>query len=183
MGHRSNRLRARADADLPDHFRTDSIELHPPGASHLLAFSEAGHAFGPAYVRGDLPSEARLQGRTSRRRCASTGLLAARGDTDDLEVEDEESDSGGTEDTLEEYRRYRYHRSLERSAALAREAKRVPGFTCQGCGFNFEEAYGELVASTSRRTAWCPWPRWTATDPFPDRPSTISACSARTATG
>lgn len=46
--------------------------------------------------------------------------------------------------SLEEIRRYRYHRRIERNSRLASEAKRIHGYRCQVCRFDFEERYGEL---------------------------------------
>jgi 5-methylcytosine-specific restriction protein A len=39
-------------------------------------------------------------------------------------------------------RRMRWHKRAERNSRLATEAKKVLGFDCQACGFNFEEFYG-----------------------------------------
>ena len=139
----SRSSRARADADLPERFRADTIELQPPGSSHLLAFYEAGHAFGPLYARGDLPAEDQIR-EDVEMMLQLYRLASARGGTDDLEVEEEEDEAGSDTGVLEGARRYRYHLTLERSAALARDAKRVHGFSCQCCEFNFEAFFGEL---------------------------------------
>jgi len=45
---------------------------------------------------------------------------------------------------LEEQRRYRYHKVIERNPQLSRRAKEIHGFICMVCGFNFEEKYGKL---------------------------------------
>ncbi len=41
-----------------------------------------------------------------------------------------------------ERRRYRLHRSVERNSSAGRKAKKVHGYVCQGCGFDFEAVYG-----------------------------------------
>lgn len=46
--------------------------------------------------------------------------------------------------SLEEKRRYRLHRTIERNPRLSKEAKRVHGYSCQVCGFDFEAIYGDL---------------------------------------
>jgi len=45
---------------------------------------------------------------------------------------------------LEEKRRVRYHKVIERNPKLARETKRILGFKCMACGFDFKQKYGEL---------------------------------------
>ncbi len=45
----------------------------------------------------------------------------------------------------EEARKYRWHRRAERNSKLARDAKRYHGYTCQACGFNFRNKYGNLA--------------------------------------
>ncbi len=58
--------------------------------------------------------------------------------------------NGGTSGAAKDYpavenrRRVRQHLARERSSRLASEAKLRDGFTCQVCGFNFAERYGEL---------------------------------------
>jgi 5-methylcytosine-specific restriction protein A len=141
LSYRAKRLRARADQDLPDHFRLDAISLQPPDPSHLLASYEAGHAFGPCYTKGALPTEEELNADVATM-LRIYRLLAARGGTDDLA--DQETDGADKVAAFEESRRYRYHRTFERNAGLARAAKQVHGFVCQCCGFDFESVYGEL---------------------------------------
>ena len=45
--------------------------------------------------------------------------------------------------TAQEARKFRWHRRAERNQKLARDAKKFHGSTCQVCGFNFKERYGE----------------------------------------
>ncbi|MFQ5927531.1 MAG: hypothetical protein ACE5MH_08875, partial [Terriglobia bacterium] len=46
--------------------------------------------------------------------------------------------------TVTERRRYRMHRSVERASAAGRKTKKVHGYACQGCGFDFEAVYGAV---------------------------------------
>tara|TARA_R110000772_G_scaffold49123_1_gene112365 strand:- start:73957 stop:74940 length:984 start_codon:yes stop_codon:yes gene_type:complete len=46
--------------------------------------------------------------------------------------------------TVEEQRRYVRHTRIERRSNASKAAKRVHGYVCQVCGFDFEAVYGEL---------------------------------------
>ena len=45
---------------------------------------------------------------------------------------------------VENYARYRVHTRVERSAKIAKEVKRLQGYGCLACGFDFEKSYGSL---------------------------------------
>lgn len=45
---------------------------------------------------------------------------------------------------VEDLRRLRSHKKIERNRNLAADAKRVHGWTCQACEFSFWEEYGEI---------------------------------------
>jgi 5-methylcytosine-specific restriction protein A len=45
---------------------------------------------------------------------------------------------------IEDLRKLRLHKKIDRNSKLAREAKRIHGTTCMLCGFNFEAFYGQL---------------------------------------
>jgi 5-methylcytosine-specific restriction protein A len=40
--------------------------------------------------------------------------------------------------------KYRWHLRAERNRTLSKNAKRIHGYTCAVCGFNFEQRYGEI---------------------------------------
>ena len=50
----------------------------------------------------------------------------------------------GQATAIENYAKYRVHSRIERSASIPKEVKRLQGYSCLACGFNFETAYGEL---------------------------------------
>jgi predicted HNH restriction endonuclease len=52
--------------------------------------------------------------------------------------------SDGQATAVENYAKYRVHTRIERSASIPKEVKRIQGYSCLACGFNFETAYGEL---------------------------------------
>jgi len=45
---------------------------------------------------------------------------------------------------VENYATYRTHIRIERNARIASEVKRIQGFSCLACGFNFQSVYGPL---------------------------------------
>ena len=46
---------------------------------------------------------------------------------------------------MDEERRYRMHRRIERNPKASRLAKAFHGTVCQACGFDFQRNYGECV--------------------------------------
>ena len=60
--------------------------------------------------------------------------------SDDIDDEEEEK----KEETLIEKRRKKLHRTTERSSTNARKVKQKLGYTCEVCGFNFKEKFGDI---------------------------------------
>jgi len=60
-------------------------------------------------------------------------------DNDKTMGEEEEVPAGSG---LEDLRRFRQHKRLERNRKLADSAKKYHGYNCQACGFNFQAIYG-----------------------------------------
>lgn len=52
--------------------------------------------------------------------------------------------SNGQGTTVENYAKYRVHTRIERNARIPKEVKRLQGYSCLACGFNFETMYGEI---------------------------------------
>lgn len=103
---------------------------------------QAGHAFGAVYDPANLPDQVHLE--TDLRSIVELYLtITARGGTDTLS-DDEGSEMREQTLSLEERRKYRYHRKIERNSALIKEVKKVQGFTCAVCSFDFEKIYGEI---------------------------------------
>ncbi len=49
---------------------------------------------------------------------------------------------------IEDYAAVRQHKRIERNSAIANRVKKIHGYTCQACGFNFEKVY---VGHSERR--------------------------------
>jgi len=146
LAHRARIIRSRLSGSFEDTFPVDQIDLQPTGPYTRLAMYQPGHAFGTVYYRDNLPPSAQIVGDISEM-LDLYNLATIRGGTSEFDVGQPNPDPMQPDLrslTLEEIRRYRYHRRIERNARLAREAKRVHGYTCQVCQFNFKERYGDL---------------------------------------
>ncbi len=126
---------------LPEHqgqFSDAAIDLGSD--SHLPRGYEAGHAFGRAYDTGDLPFDDEFAADLAN--IMQLYLqLRSRGGVLPLEDAEDQAVEEHTE-TITELRRYRLHRSIERNPSAGRKAKKVHGYVCQSCGFDFETVYG-----------------------------------------
>ena len=56
----------------------------------------------------------------------------------------EEDEQWIPDESIEEKKRLRHHKFVERNLNLSKKAKEIHGYTCTACGFNFEERYGEI---------------------------------------
>jgi len=94
------------------------------------------------YSRESLPSEEVLESDLERflglyrHLVENESSLYLRADTED--------DEAGLEP--EKLKRLREHKRIERNRKLAAKVKKLQGYTCKACGFNFEKAYGTLGA-------------------------------------
>ena len=118
----------------------DAIELGSTNRPPLLY--EAGHALGFRYETVDLPTESKMQRDlfdllnlylqlTSRGGLSPSGAMSV-----------EAKEAGLV--TIEEQRKYGYHRRIERSSNTGKKVKKVRGYICEGCDFNFERTYGPV---------------------------------------
>jgi len=137
LTRRAALIRARVP-EFRTHFSPEPINLH---SRHSLPRGyEAGHAFGITYTLTDLPDEVTL--RRHLNDIAALYLnLTSRGGLDTLEeIPADEAEAEITE--IPERHRYKLHRKLDRNPKASRAAKRLHGYVCQGCGFDFEKVYG-----------------------------------------
>lgn len=140
-------LRARATnyramlGALPSRFSEISIDLAPSASTNDTAFYEAGNVVATYYPRAHIPEEASL----------ITDLQSILDLYDRLISSDTASGNGGvaegdepSELHYEDSSKFRMHRRIERNPALAKEAKRILGCSCQVCGANFGQRYGDI---------------------------------------
>lgn len=96
-----------------------------------------GHVSGFQYDLNQLPDESVLMKDLGTALRAYAALVELNG-----YILDEEDSA--TSHSADEIRKYRLHKRIERKTADAKKIKRLKGFDCEVCGFNFETAYGEL---------------------------------------
>lgn len=132
-------------ADFARDFDTSPIDL---GSELTLPRGYvAGHAFGKRYALDALPSEGHLQADLQRMVQAYLALTYRGGLEPSVETtafEGFNTQGLSRAEVVQETRRYKLHRRIERNAAGAAKAKAYHGTTCQACGFNFEAHYGPL---------------------------------------
>lgn len=122
--------------------RFDAAPIDLATEGHLPRGYEAGHAFGRSYDLVALPDRDELAADLSHmlplfaKLRARGGVLALQDGNDESVVDHR--------DTVTERRRYRLHRSVERDSSASKKAKKVHGYICQGCGFDFEAVYGAV---------------------------------------
>lgn len=124
-----------------DNFDQTEIHLEPSSSSNDAAFYEAGNIVAKFYAKETFPTDDVLR----------ADLLEILNLYDQLVYNDPVlSDPQNAEDDepngpyYEDLRQVRVHKRVERNLKLANEVKRIQGYICKICGFNFEEKYGEL---------------------------------------
>ncbi len=140
-------LRRRAElirARLPERlsrFSDAAVELG--GTTTLARDYEPSVAFATAYDLSSLPAEAILVEDLAEI-VRLYMKLTARGGVDAFDVAPISEVADDHRATIVERRRYRLHRKLDRDSRAAKAAKKVHGYVCQACGFDFEAVYGEI---------------------------------------
>jgi 5-methylcytosine-specific restriction protein A len=124
---------------LPSGMSKTAIDLASSGT--LPDGYEAGHVCGYSYDLTNLPSEAVLAQHLGEVLGIYLKLDTLGGLTDLPTADDDDAIEG---DSVDERRRYRQHRSIERNPSTSRKVKKALGYVCQGCSFDFEKVYGEI---------------------------------------
>lgn len=138
-------LRARAAnfraflGKIPQGLPLEAIDLTPSTQQNDTCFYEAGVIAAKYYPKSSLPGDEELS-RDIRIALTLYEMLISSETNDvpttivDTQAEPQFEDSG----------RRKLHYRVERNKRLANDVKEALGFTCQVCGLNFEEAYGDL---------------------------------------
>jgi 5-methylcytosine-specific restriction protein A len=141
-------LRIRADdfraqlGSLPTNFSEIEIDLAVSTSSELAAFYEVGNICAVYYDAAAVPDELHLA-RDFRDMMKLYELLSYNENVPLSAAQQEDDEDVGSVE-IEDLRKLRQHKRIERNAHLSRKAKNIHGFICQACGFNFEEVYGVL---------------------------------------
>lgn len=122
-------------------FKDKVIDLAPSSPSNDTAFYEAGNILAKYYQLAAIPSEEILVNDLLEALTLYDDLMNGEAASEvETQIEGDEPESTQFEDAT----KFRLHKRIERNAKLAREAKKIHGFSCQVCGLNFEETYGEM---------------------------------------
>ena len=106
---------------------------------------EAGAVLAVEYNTKRLPTEARLVADLDEAILLYKHLQRAGGWAADDEIMKEAREERGAE-TLEQAKRYRQHRAVERQASHSKKVKKLLGTRCMGCGSELSERYGPSAA-------------------------------------
>ena len=125
--------------ELPDSYIVGPIDLTTSSSSSLGAYYEQGSICAKYYAKSGIPSDEMLELDLADFLdlyfiLATKDLLPSAGSVE----EDEENLA------REELQTLREHKRIERNQKLALKAKKVHGYICQACEFNFEKQYGKL---------------------------------------
>ena len=119
--------------------------------SHRPKLYEPGHAFGVMYDTNNLPEEEKLQN-DLRKILELYLLLTHRGGLDTNLAGTDFEPENLKDQNLEERKKYRRHRSIERNPNTSKEVKKVRGYVCEACGFDFKKFYGDLSLNKKGET-------------------------------
>jgi len=110
-----------------------------PGRQPLTRGYNSGNIAARHYPRNHLPSPARMLQDLRQ----IVGLYEALIECRELVNEATGEELPADVKPGEEAQKFRWHRRAERNRRLAQDAKRYHGLTCQVCGFNFADVYGQ----------------------------------------
>ena len=116
------------------------IDLGVSSASALGAYYEQGSICSIYYAKTELPPDQKLSADLLRFVNLYFSLVS-REPTLYEHADAEEDETGLAEEDL---RNLREHKRIERNKKLAARAKRIHGYKCKACGFDFELRYGAL---------------------------------------
>jgi 5-methylcytosine-specific restriction protein A len=142
LRRRALRLRSRA---LPHARRLRELKMSLEANYWRARLYEAGLVVGVEYDAAALPGEDSLVADLEEALALYRLLQSAGGPTPDDEIMAEARDECGST-TIEQAKRYRLHRSVERQSAHSKKVKRLLGTRCMGCKTEMSERYGPLAA-------------------------------------
>ena len=131
--------------EYKEFFEDNPIDLSANlSKSHRPKLYEPGHAFGKVYDTKNLPSEEILN-KDLRNILEIYLLLTHRGGLDvNLSGTDFEPENLKTQ-SLKEKKQYRRHRIIERNPDTAKKVKKIRGYICEVCSFDYEKKYGDIA--------------------------------------
>ena len=141
LSRRSSLIRSRVP-EYKKNFDAKTISLN--AKTSLAKEYEPAVAYSKVYRVGKLPNETVLQNDLLEAiRCYD--YLVSRGGTDNLETAIDllhESSANQKQLNIVETKKYVRQIKIERNSKASKEAKKILGTKCEGCGIKFEDVYG-----------------------------------------
>lgn len=125
---------------LKDGYIQGKINLAVTEKSKLGPLYEVGSICSLFYPSNNIPSDAELKKDLQKILKLYSDLTGKEGQL--FNSNEAEEDEISLE--YEDLKKVRVHKRIERNKKLADKVKKLKGCTCEACGFNFEEKYGEL---------------------------------------
>ena len=116
------------------------LDLASASQSSLGSYYEHGNVIAKYYEKGNVPSDDVLE--KDLKEFLKYYLLLASKDLLPTVNTAEEDDEKGLEH--EDLTKLKEHKRIERNRKLAIKAKKIHGYVCQACGFDFEKEFGEI---------------------------------------
>lgn len=116
------------------------IDLASSGSSNLSSFYEAASICAKFYPKDSIPADSQLS--ADLLQFLDLYLKLTSLDEQLFEHADAEADELHLGD--EDLRHLREHKRIERNRKLALSAKKIHGYACKACGFDFEHRYGSI---------------------------------------
>lgn len=112
-------------------------------SSDLSKLYEAGNIIAKYYSVYKLPDDDELQADINEMMRIYEHLSYNEGlPSFQAEIENDEESKG-----IEDIRRFRFHKRIERNTKLSQKVKKLQGYICKACGFDFKKMYGVLGAN------------------------------------
>lgn len=122
-------------------FTSNSIDLRASSLTNDSTFYEAGSILSKFYDINNFPEEDTIKADLISVLNFYNQLVYSEETLSEKQaLEDDEQD----ESMYEDLRELRIHKRVERNAELSKRVKKIQGYTCKICGFNYEKTYGEL---------------------------------------
>lgn len=125
---------------VPSDSITGRIDLAVESPSSLGSFYEYGNILGKYYAKGAIPTDEVLEN-DLREFLEYYLLLASKDLLPSVNTAEEDDETGLNHEDLTKLKE---HKRIERNRKLAEKAKKVHGYKCQACGFDFEARYGKI---------------------------------------
>jgi 5-methylcytosine-specific restriction protein A len=123
------------------HFSLKDIDLAPSKASNFSKFYEAGNICAIFYPTDQLPDDIRLKADLAAMIELYKELVFAETYINGNSVLDLDEPEGLL---YEDASKFRYHKRIDRSKKNIESVKKLKGFVCEVCNFDFEKIYGKI---------------------------------------